>query len=57
MIDSWDNEFFIIKANTSEIFREYSHLNWNSPLCGYGWGARVVTIEFEFGHNSPDLLL
>lgn len=51
--DSWDNEFFIIKIDGVEVYREQSYYTYHTKLCGKeSTGDRVHDIEFEISHSS-----
>jgi len=57
-LDSWDNEFFIVKANGVEVVKEKFLYNTGSKLCGNAsYKDRTKYIRITFDHDDPVLTL
>jgi len=57
-LDSWDNEFFIVTADGTEIVKEKFLYNTGSKVCANaGWKDRTKFIRITIDHDEPNLTL
>jgi len=57
-VDSWDNEFFIVKADNTEILKVKFLHTTGSNICGWaGYKDRSSILEAAFDHTALEMEL